>query len=69
MKHKENEHIIFNKMFDIDESDAVSVTDCTGLIPLAPHTKEELDAYSEIINYLPDYSDIVPDISNSDTDA
>lgn len=69
MKHKKNKHIIFNKMFDIDESGAVSATDCTGLIPLAPHTKEELDAYNEIINYLPDHSDIVPNISDSSTDA
>lgn len=58
MKKDKNEHIIFNELFDIDEGNAVSATDCTGLIPKAPHTREELDAYDEIINYSPDSANI-----------
>ncbi len=58
MNKDRHEHIIFNEMFDIDEGNAVSVTECTGLIPYAPHTREELDAYDEIINYSPDSANI-----------
>lgn len=52
------EHIIFEQMFNINEGNAASVTECTGLIPSAPHTREELDAYDEIINYSPDSANI-----------
>lgn len=58
MKKDGKEHIIFHEMFNIDEGNAVSVTECTGLIPSAPHTREELDAYDEIINYSPDSANI-----------
>lgn len=58
MDKNRKEHIIFNELFDIDEGNAVSATDCTGLIPTAPHTREELDAYDEIINYSPDSANI-----------
>lgn len=67
MKRDKKEHIIFNEMFDIDEGNAVSATDCTGLIPSAPHTREELDAYDEIINYSPETANIFN--SDGETDA
>ncbi len=40
-------------MFDFDIENAVSVTECTGLISQAPHTSEELAAYNDILNYSP----------------
>ncbi|MCC8169763.1 MAG: hypothetical protein LIO59_05285 [Oscillospiraceae bacterium] len=49
---------IIDEMFDIDEGNAASANDCTGLIPSAPHTREELDAYDEIINYSPESANI-----------
>jgi hypothetical protein len=52
MKKDKNNHIIFNDN-DLDECDAVSATDCTGLIPSAPNNDEELEAYNEIIAYSP----------------
>ncbi len=32
---------------------AASMTDCTGLIPAAPQTRAELEAYEELYPYLP----------------
>lgn len=54
-----NSHVIFNdRMFNLDEGNATSVNDCTGLIPSAPHTKEELEAYDEIVSYSPESANI-----------
>lgn len=58
MDKNRHEHIIFNELFDIDEGNAVSATECTGLIPKAPRNSAELDAYDEIINYSPDSANI-----------
>lgn len=58
MDKNRHEHIIFNELFDIDEGNAVSATECTGLIPKAPRNNAELDAYDEIINYSPDSANI-----------
>lgn len=68
MNDKRKEHIIFSEMFDIDEGNAVSVTECTGLIPSAPHTREELDAYDEIINYSPSAANIFNMDGEADAD-
>lgn len=58
-KNKSNDHVIFTEdLFDIEEGNAASATDCTGLIPTAPHTAEELDSYNEIINYSPKSANI-----------
>lgn len=54
MKRKYPNHVIFrNSNFDFDVCNAISATDCTGLIPWAPNSEEQLDAYDEIINYSP----------------
>lgn len=58
-KNTNNDHVIFtDRMFDLDEGNATSVNDCTGLIPSAPHTREELEAYDEIVHYSPESANI-----------
>ena len=45
MKRKYPNHVIFrNSNFDFDVCNAISATDCTGLIPWAPNSEEQLDA-------------------------
>lgn len=39
--------------FDYDCCNACSAHDCTGLIPAAPLTEEEIDAYKEIYDFEP----------------
>lgn len=52
---KYKEHVIFHKrMFDFDVSNASSAYECTGLIPWAPESETQLDAYDEIMNYSPE---------------
>lgn len=38
---------------DIDITNAVSATDCTGLMPSAPKSEAEKNAYFEIMNFSP----------------
>ena len=58
-KRKYPKHVIFkNPMFDFDISNAISSTDCTGLIPWAPSSEEQLDSYDEIMNYSPETANI-----------
>lgn len=58
-KKKYREHIIFrSRMFDFDVCGAISACECTGLIPWAPHSEEELDAYDEIMSYSPETANI-----------
>lgn len=60
MKNKKNEkHVIFkNSMFDLDVCNATCVHECTGLIPWAPNSESELDAYDEILDYSPETANI-----------
>lgn len=59
MKKKNNEHIIFrDRSFDFDVCNAISATECTGLIPWAPHSETQLDAYDEIWEYSPESANI-----------
>ncbi len=59
MKRKYPNYAIFrNSNFDFDVCNAISATDCTGLIPWAPNSEEQLDAYDEIINYSPESANI-----------
>ena len=59
MKRKYPNHVIFrNSNFDFDVCNAISATDCTGLIPWAPNSEEQLDSYDEIINYSPESANI-----------
>ena len=37
-------------------SNAASAQDCTGLIPSAPVSKEELESYEELYHFLPPHS-------------
>ncbi len=58
-KRKYPNHIISNSdMFDFDISNAISTHECTGLIPYAPNSENELDAYDEIWNYSPESANI-----------
>lgn len=53
------EHVIFSdSKFDFDVNDAISMQECTGLIPWAPENEAELDAYDEIFNYSPETANI-----------
>lgn len=38
--------------YDVDIQ-ACSTTDCTGLIPAAPETEDEIEAYQEIHQFIP----------------
>ena len=59
MKRKYPNHVIFrNSNFDFDVCNAISATDCTGLIPWAPNSEDQLDAYDEIVNYSPESANI-----------
>ena len=59
MKRKYPNHVIFRTSnFDFDVCNAISATDCTGLIPWAPNSEEQLDSYDEIINYSPESANI-----------
>jgi hypothetical protein len=59
IKKKACAHVIFyDRMFDFDVSNAISQTECTGLIPWAPRNSHELDAYDEIISYSPESANI-----------
>ena len=59
MKRKYPNHVIFrNSNFDFDVCNVISATDCTGLIPWAPNSEEQLDSYDEIINYSPESANI-----------
>lgn len=56
---KNSEHVIFhNRMFDFDVTNATSTQDCTGLIPFAPESLSQLDAYDDILNYSAKDADI-----------
>ncbi len=58
-KKKYQSHVIFySGMFDLDVCDAVSSTECTGLIPFAPKAEDELSSYNEIISYSPKSADV-----------
>lgn len=37
-----------------DEFEAISATECTGLIPSAPENEYSLNSYKEILPYSPD---------------
>ena len=50
MKDKKNQEIIDE--FDY-LSNAASSQDCTGLIPYAPVSTEEVEAYEELYHFLP----------------
>lgn len=41
------------KEFEPFEIEAVSGTDCTGLISRAAHSKEEWEGYDEIVHFAP----------------
>ena len=57
--NKNSEHVIFhNGMFDFDVTNATSTQDCTGLIPFAPESLSQLDAYDDILNYSAKDADI-----------
>ena len=59
MKRKYPNHVIFrNSNFDFDVCNAISATDCTGLIPWAPNSEDQLDAYDEIVIYSPESANI-----------
>lgn len=53
---KKDKDTVKNKIL-IDSYDylanSASVNDCTGLIPSAPQSKEELQAYKDLYNYTP----------------
>lgn len=54
-KRKYPDHVIFHSnMFDFDVSNAISTRECTGLIPWAPNSENQLDAYDEIFSYSPE---------------
>lgn len=38
-----------------DVTNAVSATDCTGLIRAMPHTEEEHESYDSVYDYRPPY--------------
>ncbi|CVI71917.1 hypothetical protein NDGK_02372 [Clostridiales bacterium CHKCI001] len=40
-------------LLDMDYVNTASTTDCTGLIPAAPTSKAEMEAYEELYPYLP----------------
>lgn len=40
-------------LLDMDYVNTASTTDCTGLIPAAPASKAEMEAYEELYPYLP----------------
>ena len=40
-------------LLDMDYVNTASTTDCTGLIPAAPVSKAEMEAYEELYPYLP----------------
>ena len=48
IKYKKNN---IDLMFELGTDNAISVTDCTGLIPFAPVTEYEYHSYNQIINY------------------
>lgn len=50
MKKKTNKELIDN--YDYLKN-AASSMDCTGLIPSLPQTEEELEAYNDIVQYMP----------------
>lgn len=52
-KKKSNQEIIDSYDY---LSNAASAQDCTGLIPSAPESKEELEAYEELYHFLPPHS-------------
>lgn len=57
--NKNSEHVIFqNRMFDFDVANVTSTHDCTGLIPFAPKSLSQLDAYDDIMNYSAKDADI-----------
>lgn len=39
--------------FDFLDEDAVSATECTGMIPANPESREALGFYNEVLSYLP----------------
>ncbi len=41
------------RLLDMDYVNTASTTDCTGLIPAAPVSEAELEAYEELYPYLP----------------
>ncbi len=58
-KRKYPEHVIFrSSMFDFDICNAISARECTGLIPWAPNSEEQLDSYDEIMDYSPETANI-----------
>lgn len=51
-KNKKAESTTSKNNYDIDIQ-ACSTTDCTGLIPSAPQSKAELEAYEDLHSYIP----------------
>ncbi|MFT4105146.1 MAG: hypothetical protein QM657_05220 [Lacrimispora sp.] len=51
-ENKSQETIYSKNDYDIDIQ-ACSTTDCTGLIPAAPESEAELEAYEDLYPYLP----------------
>ncbi len=52
-KEKNNQEIIDSYDY---LSNAASTQDCTGLIPSAPESEAELEAYEELYHFLPPHS-------------
>ena len=50
MKEKENQKLIDSYDY---LSNAASTHDCTGLIPSAPVSEEELESYEDVYHYRP----------------
>ncbi len=52
-QENKNQETIYSKDdYEIDIQ-ACSTTDCTGLIPAAPETEAELEAYEDLYPYIP----------------
>ncbi|OYO90792.1 hypothetical protein C8E03_1065 [Lachnotalea glycerini] len=51
MKDKPKKQDSIDKYLSDEYTNAVSTTDCTGLMPSNPASKSEADSYKEIYNY------------------
>lgn len=49
MKEKKKNYNICS----IDITNAVSANECTGLMPAAPSSEEEIESYFQIVNFSP----------------
>lgn len=45
-------------LFDMDISNAVSVHDFTGAVPVPPQNEDEKESYLDILNYSPETIDV-----------